>query len=274
MNLNPLMRTFLLLALVASTLRATPPEAPPPVALPFTEQRTITSAEIGQQFDLLVRLPDDYATSGKRYPVLFVLDGWHFPFLAFLANNNLYSEKMPPVIMVNLSYPAGINTMVPRARDFTPTTFTEREANSGGAPAFLKFLANDVIPYVDKTYRTFPANRGLLGHSYGGFFALYALEERPDLFQRIVAASPVVDWDHRYLFTHAAGKLKNLAFPVRLDLSAGDDDVTGVPDFEKLLTEIGTGKLVHRFTLYPGQNHNSVRTLSFPAGLYWIYADR
>jgi hypothetical protein len=269
------MRSLVFLALATLTLPAAPAEPAPPVTLPFTELRSLTSREIGQKFDLLVRLPDDYATSGKSYPVLYVLDGWHFPFLAFLANNNLYSGKMPPVIMVNLSYPAGVNPMTPRARDFTPTKFAEREANSGGAGAFLKFLADEVIPYVDQTYRTIPSDRGLLGHSYGGLFALYALEERPGLFQRIVAASPVVDWDHNVLFDRARTKLKDLTTPVRLDLSAADaNDVPGVPEFEKLLTEIGTGKLVHRFTGYPGQNHNSIRTLSFPAGLYWVYADR
>jgi hypothetical protein len=48
----------------------------------------------------------------------------------------------------------------------------------------------------------------------------------------------------------------------------------GVPEFEQLLTRLGTGKLVHRFTLYRGENHNSIHTLSFPAGLDWIYADK
>jgi hypothetical protein len=269
------MRFFIPLALAAVTLSAAAAEPAPAVALPFTEQRSITSRAIGQQFDLLVRLPEDYATSGKSYPVLYVLDGWHFPFMAFLAENNVYSKKMRPVIMVNLSYPVGVDPMPLRARDFTPTKATDREPTSGGAPMFLKFLAEEVIPFVDKTYRTIPTDRGLLGHSYGGLFALYALAERPGLFQRIVAASPVVDWDQRFVFREAREKLKNLDIPVRLDLSAGDNnEVKAVPEFEELLTEIGTGKLVHRFTGYPGQNHDSVRTLSFPAGLYWVYAEK
>jgi hypothetical protein len=269
------MRTFLTFFPAVIGIAALCAESAPPVTLPHTEQRSLVSKEIGQAFDLLVRLPDDYATSGKTYPVLYVLDGWHFPFVAFLANNNVYSGRMRPVIMVNLSYPAGINPMVPRARDFTPTRVAEREPNSGGAPAFLRFLADEVIPYVDHTYRTVPGDRGLLGHSYGGLFALYALTQRPALFQRIVAASPVVEWDHRWIFNAARETLRDLPHPVRLDLSAGDaDDVAGVPEFEQLLTSLGTDKLVHRFTLYRGENHNSIRTLSFPAGLYWVYADQ
>ncbi len=90
------MRSFLYFIFAIIGLHAATAESAPPVTLPFTEQRSLTSAAIGQQFDLLVRLPDDYATSGKSYPVLYVLDGWHFPFVAFLANNNLYSERMRP----------------------------------------------------------------------------------------------------------------------------------------------------------------------------------
>lgn len=263
----------LFLALAALPAFATPVESASPVTLPYTEQRALTSREIGQQFNLLIRVPDDYAISGQSYPVLYVLDGWHFPLMAFLANNNHYSGKMRPVIMVNLSYPAGINPMIPRARDFTPTKLLEREFNSGGAAAFLRFFADEVIPFIEKSYRTVPTDRGLLGHSYGGLFALYALGERPELFQRIVAASPVVDWDHDYLFARAQVRLAKLATPVRLDLSVAEDDVPGVAAYANLLAAMDTGQLVHRFTFFPGQNHNSVRLVSFPNGLYWAYAD-
>jgi hypothetical protein len=208
--------------------------------------------------------------------VLYVLDGWHFPLLAFLQNNNHYSERMPPVIMVNLSHGSGINPMPLRGRDFTPTHL-DLEPTSGGAAAFLEFLEHDVIPFVDRTYRTNQAERGLLGHSYGGLFALYALEQRPGLFNRIVAASPVAGWDHNLLFAGARERLKHLPRPVRLDLSAGDegDDerefMESTAAFARLLDELKPGGLEYRYTRFPGENHNSVRLESFPHGLYWVY---
>jgi uncharacterized protein len=254
-----------------SATPATTTENPAPgVTLAHTEQRAITSSKIGQRYDLLVSLPDDYATSGKPYPVLYVLDGWHFPLMAFLQSNNIYSERMPPVIIVNVSH-GDVGAMTLRARDFTPTKI-DREPGSGGAMAFLDFLEHELIPFVDHKYRTVATDRGLLGHSYGGLFALYALEQRPGLFQRIVAASPVVGWDHRLLFA-ARERLKALPAPVRLDLSAGTDaDVTeDVVAFAKLLDEIKPTGLDYRSTIYPGENHNSVRLASFPRGLYWVY---
>ena len=87
------MRIYFSLALSVISLAVLRAESAPAVTLPHTEQRSVASKEIGQAYDLLVRLPDDYATSEKRYPVLYVLDGWHFPFVAFLANNNIYSKN-------------------------------------------------------------------------------------------------------------------------------------------------------------------------------------
>jgi predicted alpha/beta superfamily hydrolase len=242
----------------------------PGVTLATTEQRTITSEKIGQRYDLLVSLPNDYRTSGKAYPVLYVLDGWHFPLMAFLQNNNIYSERMPPVIIVNISH-GDVGAMAARARDFTPTRTTQ-EPGSGGAGAFLDFLEHDVIPFVDRTYRTVPTDRALLGHSYGGLFALYTLEQRPSLFQRIVAASPAIGWDHRILFD-AHDRLTHLPFPVRLDLSVGGAESLLADNvaFARLLDQLKPAGLNYRFTIYQGENHNSVRLASFPAGLYWIY---
>jgi predicted alpha/beta superfamily hydrolase len=245
----------------------------PKVALGDTEQRTIASKKIGQKYDLLVSLPQDYATSGKSYPVLYVLDGWHFPLMAFLQNNNIYSERMPPVIMVNISHGDGADVMALRARDFTPTK-TSREATSGGAAAFLDFLEHEVIPFVDSTYRTVPSDRALLGHSYGGLFAIYCLEQRPALFRRIVAASPIAEWDNNLLLSDAARtKLGKLPANVRLDISVGDagDDTAGATALATLLKKVKPAHLDYRFTVYHGENHNSVRLVSFPAGLYWVY---
>ncbi len=268
---KPLTSLALFAYSVTAAVAQTHPTAPG-VALSDTEQRTLTSAKIRQKYDLLVSLPPDYATSGKRYPVLYVLDGWHFPLMAFLQNNNIYSERMPPVIFVNVSHGSTPDVMALRARDFTPTK-TPQEAHSGGAAPFLDFLEHEVIPFVDSTYRTIPSDRGLLGHSYGGLFAIYALEQRPSLFQRIVAASPAVGWDNRVLLKSLSARLKTLPAPVRLDISAGDDgDVTDdAKALAKLLDELKPARLDYRFTLYHGENHNSVRLVSFPAGLYWVY---
>jgi Putative esterase len=73
---------FLLTAVVS---RAQTPESA--VSLADTQQLTLTSAKIGQRYELLVSLPAGYAKSGQSYPVLYVLDGWHFPLNTVLADS-------------------------------------------------------------------------------------------------------------------------------------------------------------------------------------------
>jgi len=50
----------------------------------------------------------------------------------------------------------------------------------------------ELIPFVDRTWCTMLTDRRLLSHSYGGLFAIYALE-RTALFQRVVASSPSME---------------------------------------------------------------------------------
>jgi uncharacterized protein len=245
----------------------------PPVTLSDTEQRTIKSAKIGRSYDLFISLPENYSSSKQSYPVLYVLDGWHFPLMAFLQNNNLYSKRMPAVILVNIGQSPAKDEMALRAHDFTPTATTKIPGSGGGA-AFLDFLEHELVPFIDRTYRTNPSDRGLLGHSLGGEFALYALEQRPGLFQRIVAVSPAMPEDD-VIFTDARRALSSLPASIRLDLSVGSDDELGFAKsttaFARLLDQLKPKGLDSRFTLYAGENHNSVRLAAFPAGLYWVY---
>ena len=260
--------TFLVFA--ALSLAQTPA---PPVILADTEQRTIKSSKIGRSYDLFISLPENYSTSKQSYPVLYVLDGWHFPLMTFLQKNNIYSQRMPPVIIANIGQSPAGDAMSLHARDFSLTALANIPG-SGGGPAFLDFIEHELVPFIDRTYRTDPSDRGLLGHSMGGEFALYALEQRPGLFQRIVAVSPAMPQDS-VIFTDAPRALTSLPPSIRLDLSVGADDELGfaasTTAFARLLRELKPKGLDYRFTSYPKENHNSVRLIAFPAGLYWVY---
>ncbi len=281
-----LLWTLALLAAAASaaSLEADSPKAaskPPEVALENTESRSITSRIEGRTYGLLVALPDGYAESTKAYPVLYVLDGWHFPLVDFLAEQGVYARTMPHLIVVTLDQGDGRETrarvMDLRRLDFTPTK-VQGDDFSGGADRFLAFMQGELIPYVDATYRTDRNDRGLLGHSYGGLFAIYALLHRPDLFTRIVAASPSLGWDEGSLVKAAPGLLFRRAFRTRVDFSYGSDEsgeekLESVQPFFWTLDALKPEGLEYRFTIYPGENHNSVRPYSFAGGLAWVYRD-
>lgn len=63
---------FLLILTLAVPLRAASYSK---VTLDRTEQRRLRSEAAGQEYQVLIRYPEGYEKSEKRYPVIYVLDG-------------------------------------------------------------------------------------------------------------------------------------------------------------------------------------------------------
>lgn len=152
---------------------------------------TIKSAVLGEDRVILVRTPPGYATNNRAYPVFYMTDGdAHIDHtsstIEFLARNGRMSEA----IVVGI-----VNT--DRTRDLTPVKGTGPNAaqfpTSGGSDNFLKFIETELIPLIEKTYRTQPY-RILAGHSLGGLFVVHTLITRPELFNSYIAVSPSLQW--------------------------------------------------------------------------------
>ncbi len=137
--------------------------------------------------------PLAYDAGGESYPVLYVLDGRENIVTAVAAARALASAgRIPDMIIVGVVNAA-------RERDLTPvlrrtTSLPPGIARSGGADAFLGYLGDELVPYVDSRFRTRPL-RIVAGHSLGGLLAMYALAVRPTLFRRYVALDPSLWWD-------------------------------------------------------------------------------
>ncbi|MGH9928833.1 MAG: alpha/beta hydrolase-fold protein [Pyrinomonadaceae bacterium] len=159
--------------------------------LPAVQKLTIKSQVLGEDRVIFVRTPQGYATNNLKYPVLYMTDGdAHLAHtsstIEFLAQNG----RMPEMILVGI-------TNTDRTRDLTPAKAVGPNAaqfpTAGGADNFLKFIETELIPEVEKTYRTQPY-RILAGHSLGGLFAVHALITRPELFNSYIAVSPSLQW--------------------------------------------------------------------------------
>jgi predicted alpha/beta superfamily hydrolase len=160
----------------------------------------IKSEVLGEDRVILVRTPPGYERDGQRYPVLYLTDGdAHLGHTAstieFLARNG----RMPEMIVVAI-------TNTDRTRDLTPTNASMTRADggemnfptSGGADKFLKFIETELIPKIEKDYRTQPY-RVFAGHSFGGLFAIHVLLTRPEIFNAYIAVSPSMHWDNQLL---------------------------------------------------------------------------
>jgi hypothetical protein len=75
----------------------------------------------------------------------------------------------------------------------TPLPADTALPGSGGADKFLKYMKEELIPYVDAHYKTSPF-RLLIGHSFGGIFAVNALLTHPEIFKSYIIISPSLWW--------------------------------------------------------------------------------
>ena len=159
----------------------------------FQQTHTFKSAALNEQRTVVVQLPKSYQSEpNKVYPVIYRLDGaGNIPLASAIIERLQNDNRAPEVITVAIE-----NTN--RLRDFYPTVNKEPQGpvgEGGGAAKFLAFFEQELIPLVNKNYRTHDY-KVISGASAGGVFALYALQENPELFQAHIAYSPAVWWNY------------------------------------------------------------------------------
>jgi uncharacterized protein len=220
---------------------------------------------------ILVRTPASYARGNRAYPVLYMTDGDRqightAATVDFLAREG----RMPEVILV------GINN-TDRTRDLTPTKVERMQEGfntptSGGADRFLDFISTEVIPYVEKNYRTQPF-RVFAGHSFGGLFAMHAFLTRPNLFNGVIAVSPTLTWDQRYVYRRASEWVKSAPDkPVALVISVGNEGEELDREFDALKALLEKKKsLEFQAVRFPDEDHGSVVLPTHYAGLRKVF---
>lgn len=148
----------------------------------------VHSEALHQDTSYRVYLPTSYGwASNRRYPVLYLLDGENrFGHTATSVDTLAGAGDIPEMIVV------GIDS-TQRTHDFTPSNW-EAIVGGGGADKFKRFVATELIPAVEKQFRS-NGYRILSGHSLGGLFTLYCLSAEPALFQAYLAIAPTLEWD-------------------------------------------------------------------------------
>jgi len=149
---------------------------------------TMTSKILNSDVNVLVSVPNSYNTSSIHYPVLYDLGGFYFTYASGTVQILSQTTDIPEMIVVGVP---------PVQRGYVPTPFEERGENPAGADLSIKFLKKELIPFVEKHYRT-NAFRILYGHSVGGLFTMYTLFNFPDLFTAYIAGSPWFQTNDQY----------------------------------------------------------------------------
>lgn len=153
----------------------------------------LTSSVLGEVRAYTVRLPEGYAREPqRRYPVVYVLDGPPLDDHTAQGARALAAAGQAPGLIV-----VGIPNMQRsgRARDFLPPflSFARRDGSpfTGGADRFLRFLREELVPRIERDYRT-TRPRLLVGHSLGAIFVCYSLTAAPAYFDARFAHSPAI----------------------------------------------------------------------------------
>ncbi|WP_288424583.1 alpha/beta hydrolase-fold protein [uncultured Spirosoma sp.] len=248
-----------------------------------TTPRAVYSKAVKDSLYVQTQLPLEYGDSStKRYPVVVVLDGnFHFSMLAASIRQYEKAGLLPPLIVIGVGYKSLATMDSLRVRDYLyPAALPSDELKTtGGGELFRQFLSRELLPSIDSTYRTTTQNRTLLGHSFGGYFALYTLLSQANRktrdFQNFVAASPSV-WYHNFYLNQLPTQLNtvNRADSVRLFVTVGGQENAqwDVKPVQNLTTAIRqTGNVGLAGGVYNQLGHMDTGQLSFVKGLQYFY---
>ena len=254
----------LLGALVLGGLAAAHAE---PVTLDGTEQWQMKSAE-GRDYRIMISLPEGDVPYTGGYPVIYLLDGnAYFP--AFHAAKRA-QDRLRGAIIVAIGYPSDTPLdFNRRAFDLSPPQPPERnDPPQGGQDLFLDFIEKRLMPKVNARFKVDQDQRSLVGHSFGGMFGIYALFTRPELFQHVIAISPSLWWQDRYLLAHEK-TFTEKAHSGKLDLThrsltllVGDremaQEIQDVRALQRRLENLSQYGLRSDFQLEVGEDHMSI----------------
>ncbi|MEE4452132.1 alpha/beta hydrolase [Novosphingobium resinovorum] len=160
----------------------------------------------GGDYRLHLAVPDGAAPAGG-WPALYLLDAYGCFATAVEAMRRM--SRRPDATGAGPALVAGITSASGHDVGRRELDFTSRSAGApergGGADRFLALLERQVIPLVEKQAPADRHRRTLLGHSLGGYFALWALCRGSPAFQRYCAVSPSIWWDEALLHAAAPG---------------------------------------------------------------------
>ncbi len=268
-----------------------------------TESHKVYSQD-KDEYILKITFPRNY-NSNKEYKTLYYLDAYWLSDITIGSYTILdFCEYVENIVFVGISYNSEPDWSKQRNMDFTPSTFRNlgifenskklssklkfkttvktsgiyelKDNNTGGANLFLDFLEDGIIKFVEEKYPNLNKNRGLLGHSFGGLFGFYVLQNRPELFQDLLLISASLSWNSSELIkTENLSKLKESNERIKLYHSYGEEEIKATKNsnkkFNKIITELELENLSYKFDPIKNTNHHSVLSRAIYDGLLFLY---
>lgn len=228
-----------MLSTVVATLCVVGQERKPSVHGDLRLIEGFESKILGNKRTLRILLPEGYDKDSRaRYAVFYMHDGQNLfdGMTSFIPNKEwrvdettyalAKSKLVEPLIVVGID-----NAGAARGDEYLPTQDTLNNTKLGGqADGFTRFVVEEVMPYVNKTFRTKtgPTDTGVGGSSFGGVISLHMALTRSDVFGKAAVFSPSLWWDNKVMIQRVKDLAQRRKFKVWLDAGTREGDTDGL----------------------------------------------
>ena len=228
----------------------------------FVVGKTISlpSTILNQDREFQIYLPEDYDTSKEKCPVIYVFDSQKYFLNAVAYQQNLrFVDETPGYIVV------GIKT-----KDNERSKLYNSESTT-----FSNYLEKELVPYIDKTYRTLPKERVFFGWQRAAAFGIEVLASKPNLFKGYFIASPT------FLSTQRISNIGNMldkttSLDNYLYFTLGDVEAWSLDNtnaLAKVLKEKAAKKMKWKYDLFTNENHYSTTIITMNNGLKTFFKE-
>jgi uncharacterized protein len=171
-----------------------------------------------------------------------------------------------------------------RYRDFTPPTTKGWEVPGfikqvGGAKQFGDYLVDEVIPFIDKNYRTV-SNRTIIGHSLGGLFSLEVFLNHAQYFFGYIVLDPSIFWNNGTIVESLTAAIPKLKSEERIFMAAGlapeGIEIILEPNQKRLedfFLRVTNPNFIYAYKGLRGESHNEMPYQGVYLGLKAIFSD-
>lgn len=234
-------------------------------AVTIGEISSLQSKVLDKTIPLSIHLPENYDSSKKTYPVLYMLGSDYRARFAMLASTLDYmgEGQIPEMILIGIDLPEGNRILLP-TRENQDTTIPDN---------YINFFETELLPHVDNKYRTAPF-KVLFGASNSAFFSVYTLLNNPLLFNGYFASSPSLSIIPEELQQKIkSGPLKTLSENRFLHIIYSDDEglTDHVSEFTRVLTDHKPENFTYKVDELVNQGH--VPAMDFTQFLVALYPD-
>ena len=222
--------------------------------------KNFESYKLGESRQLKIQLPRGYDNSDKKYPIIVVFDGdYLFEMVAGNVDYYSYWEDIPEAIVV------GVNQLDKRDSDTMYSEQNSLPVESGAE--FFEFIGMELIPYLEKTYRT-ENFRVAIGHGITANFINYYLLKEVPLFQSYVVLSPDLAPDMTGFLSERLSAIETKTFYY---LATASNDVRMLKEKTEALNtalfSIDNKNVFRSFDNFEGPSHYSLPAHAIPKAL-------